>query len=291
MMKMVSLRMFYIPFEASLIDERIGKPTFKPHLVKDLTDVILPATFESIAYIPVPRIEFSDPTMDVVIENLVLESDNFMPNLLEINSENHLRFGRKKIANKSKHTFEIKVSGVQMDLRDVSYYIKKKQGFPSITDTGAANIFLGGEGFSFKLKVSTADAKDSQNFFKVDKVDVDIKNMKIQLTKSKYKLLFALAKPIMLKAMRPAIQKAAEKAIKDNFNKADALLREVQIEANRAAEEVKDDPENAPNVYSRYINAAQKQFMQGKQKAQNVTADKQVVSYNLLPSGLTTVLT
>ncbi len=61
-----------------------GKPTFKPHLVKDLTEVILPATFENIRYVPIPRIEVSDPQIDAVIENLVIESDNLMPNIFEI---------------------------------------------------------------------------------------------------------------------------------------------------------------------------------------------------------------
>lgn len=253
-----------------------GKPTFKPHLVKDLTEVILPAVFENVAYIPVPRIEYSDPQVDAVIENLVLESDNFTPNLLEINSENHMRWGRKKVTSKHQHSFEIKVSGVQMDLRDVSFYVKKKQGFPSITDQGVMDIVLAGEGFGFTLKMSSADKKDSQNFFKVDKVDVNINNMKLKVKKSKHKLLFAVAKPIALKAMRPAIQKAAEKAIKDNFNKADAFLKQVQVEADRALEEAREDPTNAPNIYKRYVDAFQKQLLQGKKKAVDAVADKKV---------------
>lgn len=253
-----------------------GKPTFKPHLVKDITEVILPAVFENVAYIPIPRIEYSDPQVDAVIENLVLESDNFTPNLLEINSENHMRWGRKKVTSKHQHAFEIKVSGVQMDLRDVSFYIKKKQGFPSITDQGVMDIILAGEGFGFTLKMSSADKKDSQNFFKVDKVDVNIKNMKLKVKKSKHKLLFAVAKPIALKAMRPAIQKAAEKAIKENFNKADAFLKQVQVEADRALEEAREDPQNAPNIYKRYVDAFQKQLLQGKKKAVDAVADKKV---------------
>jgi hypothetical protein len=47
-----------------------GKPTFKAHLVKDLTEVIIPAVFENIRYVPIPRIEYSDPSFDAVIENL-----------------------------------------------------------------------------------------------------------------------------------------------------------------------------------------------------------------------------
>ena len=61
-----------------------GKPTFKRHLVKDLMEVIIPGIFESVRYVPIPRIEYSDPMVDVVIENLVIESDNLMPNILEI---------------------------------------------------------------------------------------------------------------------------------------------------------------------------------------------------------------
>jgi hypothetical protein len=69
---------------ADLGNDENGKPTFKPHLIKDLTEVILPNVFESIRYVPIPRIEVSDPQIDAVIENLVIESDNLMPNILEI---------------------------------------------------------------------------------------------------------------------------------------------------------------------------------------------------------------
>ncbi|KAK3322207.1 hypothetical protein B0H66DRAFT_574522 [Apodospora peruviana] len=253
-----------------------GKPTFKPHLLKDLSDVIIPAIFENVAYIPVPRIEYSDPQVDAIIENLVLESDNFMPNVLEIASENYMRFGRKKVANKSKHSIDVKVAGVQMDLRDVSYHIKRKQGFPSLSDTGVASLMLAGDGFSFRMKLSTADEKDKQNFFKIDKVDVDVKHLSIKLTKSNHKLLFGLFKPIMLKVLRPGLQKALEKAIKDQFDKLDRILYQVKLEADRAVDQAVQDPENVPNIYSRYVQAAQKQILMGKQKAVDVAKDKKV---------------
>lgn len=72
---------------SDLGNDEHGKPQFKPHLVRDLTEVILPTVFEKVAYIPIPRIEYSDSQVDAVIENLVLESDNFMPNVLEVASE------------------------------------------------------------------------------------------------------------------------------------------------------------------------------------------------------------
>ncbi|KAI1763049.1 hypothetical protein GGR53DRAFT_467685 [Hypoxylon sp. FL1150] len=253
-----------------------GKATFKPHLVKDLTDVIIPAAFERIAYIPIPRIEYSDSEIDAVVENLVLESDNFMPNVLEVASDNYFRWGRKKIASKNKNSIDVKVTGVQMDLRDVSFYVKRKQGFPSITDSGVANIKMAGDGFCFRLKLSTADEKDMQHFLKVDSVDVDVNHLQIKLVKSNHKLLFGIFKPVMLKVLRPVIQKTAEKQIKEQFNKFDQLLYQVKQEADRALDEASRDPENAPNIYNRYVNAAQKQFLQGKKKAEAVAADKKV---------------
>lgn len=73
---------------------------FKKHLMKDFTNVVLPGIFEDLRYVPIPRIEVSDPMVDVVIENLAIESDNLMPNVVEFGSDNYWRWGRKKISNK-----------------------------------------------------------------------------------------------------------------------------------------------------------------------------------------------
>lgn len=253
-----------------------GKPVFKPHLIKDLTEVILPAVLRNIAYIPIPRIEFSDPKFDAIIENLVLESDNFMPNVLEIASENYFRWGRKKIANKHHQTFEVKVAGIQMDLRDVSFHIKRKQGFPSITDTGVVDILLPGDGFSFKMKVCTAHKKDRENYFKVEKVDVDVKGLNFKVKQSSHKLLFALVKPLALKFMRKPLQMAVEKAIKEQCNTLDAKFFKIKQEVDRATVEAKNDPKNAPNIYKRYYEAAQKEFSKKKAEAGAAVADKKV---------------
>ena len=271
-----------------------GKPTFKPHLVKDLSTVILPGAFESVSYVPIPRIEYSDPQFDAIVENLVIESDNLMPNSFEIASDNYFRWGRKTVANKNKNKIMVSVSGVQMDLKgrqktvpiffigpltncaDVSYYVKKKEGFPSLMDKGVMDIFLGGTGFGFKMALETADSVDRQHFFKVNTVVVDVKNLQLKVKQSNHKLLFNLFKPLMLKVLKPVITKVLEKVIKDNVNKADSMAYGIYQEAQRTQDAVQDDPQNAPNIYSRYVNAAQTKMMQGKQKTQNAAANKQV---------------
>jgi Family of unknown function (DUF5923) len=102
---------------SDLGNDENNNAAFKPHLIKDLTEVILPGIFESVRYVPIPRIEYTDPSMDAIVENLVIESDNLAPNVLEFGSDNYWRWGRKQITNKSKSKVMLSVSGVQMDLR------------------------------------------------------------------------------------------------------------------------------------------------------------------------------
>jgi hypothetical protein len=89
-------------------------------------------------------------------------------------SDNHWKWGRKNIKNKNKNKVMLAVSGVQMDLRDVSFYVKKKGGFPSLTDLGLMDIFMGGEGFSFKIQMETADATSRTHFFTISDVKVSL---------------------------------------------------------------------------------------------------------------------
>ena len=251
-----------------------GKPTFKPHLVKDLSNVIVPDLFENVRYVPVPRIEYTDPQMDAIIENLVIESDNLAPNSFEFGSDNYFRWGRKTVTNANKNKVMVSVSGVQMDLKDVSYYVKKKQGFPSLKDTGVMDIFMGGSGFSFKIAMETVDKSDRQHFFKINTVTVDIKSLTIKLKQSKHKLLFNLFRPLLFAILRPAIGKVLEKLIKDQVHDADAKAYAIHQEAQRAAKAIQNDPDNAPNIYSRYVNAAQTTLTKNKKKAEDVTTDK-----------------
>ena len=247
-----------------------GKVVFKKHLLNDIRDIILPGIFENVRYVPIPRIEVSDPTVDVVIENLVIESDNLMPNVVEFGSDNYFRWGRKKIASKRDNKIMIAMSGIQADLRDVSYYIKKKEGFPSVTDSGIMDIILGGEGFSFKIAASTAQKEDKQHFVKLDKVSVNVKNLNIKLKKSKHKLLFSTFKPLLFRVVRPALEKVIEAQIREAFNKGDMYAHEIHNEAKRAQEAAREDPENAPTIFSRYADAMRARAQKKAEKVQAV---------------------
>lgn len=246
-----------------------GKVAFKKHLLKDIGTVILPGAFENLRYVPIPRIEVKDPAVDVVIENLVIESDNLMPNVLEFGSDNYFRWGRKKISNKRDNKVMISASGIQADLTDVSYYLKKKQGFPSITDTGIMDIFLGGEGFGFKAAASIPRKDEKEQFIRLDKIDVKIDKLDIKLRKSKHKLLFQTFRPLLFRIVRPALEKVVEQKIREAFVNGDNFAKEIHTEAKKAQDNAKKaNPEDDTSIYSRYLEVFRKKMDQKKQAAQ-----------------------
>lgn len=114
------------------------------------------------------------------------------------------------------------------------------------------------------------------HFIAVDKVDVVISNLAIKIKKSNHKLLFTIAKGLLLKVMKPAIQKAIEKTIKDNFEKADAYAWEIYKEVEKGKEAAKQDPENAQNIFQQYFNAYQQKATEKKEKAKQKTKDTDV---------------
>ena len=220
--------------------------------------------------------------LDAVVENLVVESENLMPNILEIQADTFFRFGRKKIHNRNQHRFSVHASQIQCDLKDVAYYIKKKQGFPSIKDTGLMDIFLGGEGLSFDMRLATAQPKDRNRIFLVENVNVKIRNLNIVLKKSNHKTLFNFFKPLLMGVMKPAIAKAAEMQIRKSFDQLDEQMWLVQKEYNKAKEAAKDQPpEETANMFKMYINAIEKRITELKEKAEKTTSNTKVTSCRL----------
>ncbi|GAA5878086.1 hypothetical protein JCM8547_002824, partial [Rhodosporidiobolus lusitaniae] len=119
-----------------LIFDSEGNLKYKPHLWKDIRSVILPALFDQIGYVPIPRAEYTSKEVDLVIENLTLETANLLPNLFEIEARNYFKLSPyDNLGDVSKHSFWISFSQVQCDLKDVAFYINKKSGFPKIKDS------------------------------------------------------------------------------------------------------------------------------------------------------------
>ena len=51
----------------------------------------------------------------------------------------------------SHHEFTLTFGHVQADMRDVAFYFRKKSGIPKLTDSGLADVLLGGQGLTVRI--------------------------------------------------------------------------------------------------------------------------------------------
>ena len=176
-----------------------GSLSFKPQLWTDIRKVIIPALVEHVGYIvsaqdslttlrahkclfqPIPRIEFTDNQMDLVIENLTLQGANILPNIVSLEAHNFLEFSPyDAIPDNDSHDFKFTFSQIQADMRDVSFYFNKKSGIPKLSDSGLADVFLGGQGLTVMVHLVGA-GKDRSSVFKVKDVSVKVDSLKFSV--------------------------------------------------------------------------------------------------------------
>ncbi|KAG9004988.1 hypothetical protein FRB90_010641 [Tulasnella sp. 427] len=218
-----------------LLFDADGNLTFKPQLWGDIRRVILPAVIEKVGYIPIPRIEYTDNTLDLVIENLTLQGQNLFPNIISMEAHNFLQFSPyRAIEDKNHHNFTFTFSQVQADMRDVAFYFNKKNGFPKIKDSGLADVFLGGEGLTVTVQLASADSKDRSSVFHVKHVNVKLDSLKFSVRDSKHDLLYKTLKPLATGLVKKQISKAITDAITTGFEYIDEQLVQVRDSMDQA---------------------------------------------------------
>lgn len=191
-----------------------GKATFKPHLWDDIRDPILPQLLKHVGFIPIPRIEYSDPMVDLVIENLNIDPANILPNLAEIEAHHFHRISAfKNIKDNHKGSVKILLSQIQTDIRDVAWSINKKQGFPSLKDSGLADVFLGGQGLTVSVALETETG--TRDAFKVKEVKCKIHKIDFAVRKSKHSVLIKILRPLARSIIKKQICTVAQKGIRD----------------------------------------------------------------------------
>ncbi|GJN92734.1 hypothetical protein Rhopal_005772-T1 [Rhodotorula paludigena] len=248
-----------------------GNLKYKPELWRDIRSVILPTLFQSIGYIPVPRAEYTSNDVDLVIENLTLETANLLPNIFEIESRNYWKLSPyDNLGDTSKHAFWVGFSQVQCDLKDVAFYIKKKTGFPKLTDSGYADVFLGGKGLSGKIAIESTGRK--HHAFKVVDVKLKIDKLKFAVRESKHSTLINLLRPLATGLIKSAVTKAMEAAIRTGLEQVDAQLSDI---SERLEDAQKQEGTNKIDALKQSFNEKKAEAQQKKAKAEKAAPDGQ----------------
>lgn len=123
-------------------------------------------------------------------------------------------------------------------MRDVAFYFRKKSGFPKLTDSGLADVLLGGEGLSVTAHVASA-GKDSSSVFKVKNVHVKVGTLKFSIRDSKHDLLYKTLRPLATGLVKKQLQKAISDAVRTGLEYVDGQL----VAVRDRMQEASDNPE------------------------------------------------
>lgn len=245
-----------------LLHDGDGNLKYKPQLWADVRNIILPQLIEDIGYVPIPRIEYTDHMLDLVIENLTLESQNLLPNVIEMEIKNYFKLSPYAAINdRSTHSFWISFSQVQADLKDVAFYVRKKSGFPKITDSGLVDVQLSGKGISGRIHVESVEARGAM--FKVVDVKVKVDKLKLAIRESKHQFLYSTLKPLATRLIKKQIQKAIQDAIHSGLVHLDAQLIDLRDRLDTA-----DGSDGAPTK----MEAFKETFGEKKEQASSKAA-------------------
>ncbi|KAI5117290.1 hypothetical protein M0805_006812 [Coniferiporia weirii] len=207
-----------------LLFDSEGALKFKPELWNDVRKIILPAVIDKIGYIPIPRVEYTDDALDLVLENLTLSGRNLFPNVVTLEAHNFMKFSPYSAINdEHHHEFTLHLGHIQADMRDVAFYFNKKSGIPKIKDSGIADVILGGEGLSATIHL-VSTTKDRSSVFTVKNVNVKVDTLKFSIRDSKHDTLYNTLRPLATGLVKKQIQKALRDALTTGLEYVDGQL-------------------------------------------------------------------
>lgn len=205
-------------------------------LIRDLVEVMVPRVLEEIEEVPFPRMEWVSREADIVIDDLSLRGStiSLLPDRVRVVNRNELTLEQRRSSFGSQmdaHVY-LEVDGLRVKAADVAYYIHKKTGWVGWEDYGLLDLDLGGrDGTKFVVKLSTADEEDSESFFKVEQVSVDMSSFKCKVRQTKHWLLNFFLMPFVRPTLRKVVQQLLEKQIAGWLQNSDRWLWGVQQRA------------------------------------------------------------
>ncbi len=187
--------------------------------------------------------------MDLIVENLTLQGRNLFPNIVSIEMHNFMKISPYNVIDDlSHHEFTLTFGQIQADMRDVAFYFRKKTGIPKLSDSGLADVLLGGQGLTVRfpssiLRTLTASQatihlvsadKDKSSVFKVKNVRVKVDSLKFSIRDSKHDILYKTLRLLASNLIKKQIQKAVVDAITTGMEYVDGQLVAVRDRVNEA---------------------------------------------------------
>ncbi|KAE8270350.1 hypothetical protein A4X09_0g1991 [Tilletia walkeri] len=194
-----------------------GKWGFNMDLWRDASLVVLPTLVTRLGVLPIPRIMYTHPDFDFVVENVALELHNLIPKYLDREAKRTglLTFCFRRVSrsqtpllssmtndvhidfetvgsSEHNHMLKIKIRGMSLRVHRFAFALTMKKAF-KFHDHGIADLTVGGFGLSIILEIPK---KRKNHYFVVRKCKAKLEKLQFHIRKSNHRILHALASSI-----------------------------------------------------------------------------------------------
>lgn len=228
-----------------ILDSQGNFKGFKRRVVHDILDVLLPRLVGEVRYVPIPRVEYQDRDYDLILENLILESDHFIPYKTLFEAITRAEFVNEYVFSSHYYgTSKLRVQGITMFAKDMAFIVRKKTGLIKFEDRGFLDVYLDGRGADAEIILESHSDDDDEDdgadglygggrYFQVKSVKVNIHNFKYKYN-AYHTWAAALLSPVVRPMVRKLVASILEQRIKHTFEMADREIRGV-VERMRIA--------------------------------------------------------
>jgi hypothetical protein len=199
-----------------------GGEVVSDQLIQDGISVFIPAIISAVQTIPIPRLEVSTPTLDLLLENIfvtpghTINNSSFLPYHLKIAAHNTLDVHKHRAtAEVSSHlstNFSVGVSGLSLRAEDVGYVIKTHYPIIPFTSSGLASVALDDRGTDIQVAFDV-QRNSLENMLKLRSVKVHVHKLTYKLTHSPFSFLAWLFKPLLRPILRKLLERELAKAL------------------------------------------------------------------------------
>ncbi|AEO55844.1 hypothetical protein MYCTH_2300093 [Thermothelomyces thermophilus ATCC 42464] len=214
-------------------------------LVADSINVFVPLLFQSINYVPIPRLEVSTPQVDLLLENLILEPGttvnhtSFFPHRLRVETLNdiEIRKARFRTTSAVKTLMRIRVDGLSIRGEEIGYWLRVHSGLLRLADEGIASFELDERGLDIQLDIEVGRDR-LEKILSLRGVKVRIHKLNWKLRRSKFSLLSWLFKPLLKPIIRKTMEVKMATAIGEalHFANRELLYARERLRATRIAD-------------------------------------------------------
>lgn len=166
---------------------------------------------------------------------------------------------------------------LQCDLKDVAFFYKKKSGFPRMSDSGLADVLIGGEGLCGKIHLSSSS--DKHRVFDIHSVNVSMHQFKFKIRDAaKHQMLYSIMGPLATTVIKAAVPRAIEQAIRNGLEELNRQLVDINERLDEAGEsEEQSKADVIKDMFKRKGESAEEKGQAAKQKADQRNSQFKVV--------------